>query len=106
MSRMAYLLACACLLGGASLARAEDGAMTVKVADLNLKTAAGASAALGRIGAAAKRFCGETDIRDLTGRAEAQKCRRTMMDRAVTQVAMPMVTDLYANRSALLLAER
>lgn len=106
MSRMAYLLACACLLGGAGTARAEDGSMTVKVADLNLKTTAGASAALGRIGAAAKRFCGDADIRDLTGRAEARRCRRMMMGRAVAQVATPMLTELYANRSALVLAEK
>lgn len=87
-------------LAAASAAEAQEASMVVKFGDLNLRSPAGAAAALSRIDAASRKFCGEVDIRDLATLDAVQACRRSMTEQAVSRMASPLVTELYASRRA------
>jgi len=93
-------LSLASALSFAVAAQAQEVPMVVRVADLNIASPAGAAAALHRIDAAAERFCGAPDLRDLTTSRYAAGCRRAMTERAVAQTGSPMVTALYQKYAA------
>lgn len=92
---MKYALAIALaslVLGG--FAHAED-AMVVKVRDLNLHTQAGAAVAIQRMHDAAAVFCttsARRGLRELD--VTTLKCRRDLVDRAVTELGSPQVRYL------------
>src|SRR6516162_2255855 len=65
----------------------------VEYADLNLATAAGASAMLVRMRSAASQACGtEPDIRDLSWTGAYDRCRTETLARALATLNVPLVT--------------
>lgn len=69
-------------------ASAEDAPTAiVTYADLNLSSTAGVVALNRRISAAARRICGEDDIRDLQRQAAVDACRTAAVRSAAPQVA-------------------
>lgn len=78
-------------------ARAEEGTMRVRIGDLNIHQEAGAQVALRRIKAASSNFCGEglVSSHSLASATNTRKCKKTMIDKAVTQLDAPVVTALY-----------
>ena len=67
----------------------------VKIADLNLSSEAGATAALQRIHQAAKTICGdEPPVKVLAGGAEYRACMTSVTNRAVTSLDSPYVTAM------------
>lgn len=87
---IAMSLACALV---ASNAHADDQARseTVKFADLNLDTSAGAEALYGRIHAAARRVC--DDMPDISG------CVTHAERGAIGKVNAPLLTAYYEKRT-------
>jgi UrcA family protein len=77
----------------------RDAVMAVGVADLDLRTTAGAAAAVRRIDLAARAFCGEADPRDLARAAVVAHCRSYMAARAVAVAELPALTAVYAKRA-------
>jgi UrcA family protein len=98
-------LATAC--GGAAAARPyPEDAMVVRLSGLNLRSDAGAQAALKRIERTADTWCGWVDIRDVA-RAQAHKaCSAGMTAAAVKALDAPRVTWLHDARPGILLARR
>jgi UrcA family protein len=77
---------------------AGDGSdqLRIKVADLNLESPAGAHAALHRIQAATREFCGvDPGSRLLKAQAEARRCNARMTFLAVHKLDAPLVTAAY-----------
>jgi len=69
-------------------ASAEDAPTAiVTYADLNLSSTAGVAALNHRISVAARRICGEADIRDLQRQAAVDACRATAVRSAAPQIA-------------------
>jgi UrcA family protein len=80
-------------------ARAEDGQMRVKLADLNLATDAGAKTALARIRWNAASFCDAGAGRQSLERSGAvDRCVGTMTRKSVAQLNAPLVTALLGGR--------
>ncbi len=100
MKRLALSMASLIAVAVSSAAQARDAVMTVKVSDLNLNTAAGATAAVQRIALAARDFCGEADARDLGRSAVVAHCRAYMARRAVAITEAPVLTAAYEGRAA------
>jgi UrcA family protein len=93
-------LASSAICGAASYAQAEEAPMTVSVAGLNLRSAAGAMAAMARIHSASDLFCGNEQGRVSLERAfAAQACARTMVGKTVSKLDEPRVTALYERRA-------
>jgi UrcA family protein len=81
-------------------AQAEDGQMRVKMADLNVATAAGAKVALARIDFSAANFCEQTSGRESLERLYVKKrCVTEMTRKSVNQLNAPMVTALLDQRT-------
>ena len=98
---IAAVSASACLAVGlvSTPAVAQDvGTMRVAVGGLNLRSDAGAKAALTRIRVAADRFC-DDGSKELARRVEIARCRAAMMYRAVTTLDAPLVTAQYGGAS-------
>ena len=81
------------VMGAATLAPADDRAVTVRVDDLNLADPAGARLALERARSAAEAFCGAPDV-TAEGREAAQACREQMTRRAVSAMHAPLVSAM------------
>lgn len=81
---------------------AEQVVERVRVADLDLATAAGRKVLDGRIRQAASTACGQTSSADLAGSNALERCRADARSRAHAQVE----TALAATRQARALAAR
>ncbi|MEO8114420.1 MAG: UrcA family protein [Phenylobacterium sp.] len=99
----AALAALTVLAGGA--AHAQDGAMTVRINDLNVAGEPGARIALNRIRQAAVQFCGEGETRDLGRMVQQKGCVKQMTRKAVETLNAPRVTSLYDPHATILLAQ-
>lgn len=88
-------LTASAFLGALTAARAEEAQMRVRLADLNLSTAAGAKIAFSRIGASAQAFCGAGIGRQPLDRVAAEsRCVAEMTRRGVDTLHAPLVTAL------------
>jgi UrcA family protein len=78
----------------------------VQLSDLNLRTDAGATAAVRRLSMAARTVCDQNDnsTRDLGGRMISKHCRQSAMDVAVASLGAPLVTATYAGSAPTRLA--
>jgi len=96
------------LLGAmTTVAHAEDGQIRVRVGDLNLASTGGAEDALDRIEHKVEVFCEASGGRLTLERAAASDhCVADLTRKSVRQLNAPMVTALYENSSAVLLAQR
>lgn len=82
-------------MGAATVARAEDGTMRVKLADLNLSTQAGARTALARIRWNAGIFCeASPGLKALERSAPVDRCVSDMTRKGVSQLNAPLVAAL------------
>ena len=78
-----------------SAAQAEDAQMRVKLADINIATAAGARTALARIQFSAANFCEQSSGRESLERTSVtDRCVAQMTLKSVKQLNAPMVTAL------------
>lgn len=94
-SMLCALLGATVFMGATTAARAEDGQMRVKLADLNLTTPAGARIALARIRWSAGLFCESSPgMKALERSAPIDRCVNTMTRKGVDQLNAPMVTAL------------
>lgn len=82
------------VMGAATLAPADDRAVTVRVDDLDLADPAGARVALERARSAAEAFCGAPDALTAEGREATQACREQMTRRAVSAMHAPLVSAM------------
>ena len=89
-------------LSSASAATSDSSvpSVTVRYADLNLSTEAGAKALYQRIAYAAKQVCPVADIRDLSRLVIARACQQAAIEGAVSSVNSPL---LAANHAAKML---
>lgn len=96
MIRLAISAAAVVLaLAAAGAAGAEEGAMRVRLGDLDLQSDQGARAALTRIRNASTSFCsGDGSARDLHEIVQQQHCARRMTAKAVDLLDAPKVTAL------------
>jgi UrcA family protein len=91
----------ACLIIGVSAtahaASNADAAPSVRVtySDLNVATEQGAQALYGRIVAAARQVCPDSDIRNLAGLAAQRSCEAKAVAHAVQQVHSPKLAATY-----------
>jgi UrcA family protein len=82
-------------------AHAEDAQMRVKLADINMATAAGARTALARIQFSAANFCEQSAGRETLERATVtDRCVAQMTLKSVRQLNAPMVTALLQGAAA------
>ena len=98
MGRRVLLSAVLSTLALCGPAWARDAVMTVKVSDLDVSRTVGAASAVRRISLAARAFCGEADVRDLSRMALVSQCRRYMATRAVAVAEAPAITAAYEGR--------
>lgn len=105
MKRTATLIAAAAMIFSAFAAAPASAATsgvrteTVRYADLNLNSQAGAHAMLSRIDYAARRACfSMTGPMPLTSRAAIRACRTDAMANAVDTLNAPMVSAMYYGR--------
>jgi UrcA family protein len=97
---LCFVLSASVLAGAAAAAQAEDSQMRVRLAGLDLYTADGAKAALGRIRFAAGAFCDEAAGRQgLERETLVNRCTAEMTRKAVGQLGAPLVTALLDRRS-------
>ena len=97
----ATLLALAAIFGTLSSASAATpdnsvASITVRYADLNLSTEAGAQALYHRVAYAAKQVCPAEDIRDLSRLGIARACQQAAIERVVRLVNNPQFAATYA----------
>jgi UrcA family protein len=92
----------AMVLGGAAQAGPaispdpEIATAKVSLADLDLRSEAGAAVGLRRIEMASEKVCGgQPDVRLIQRQASYKACVAVTMDRAVTSLGSPRVTALY-----------
>jgi UrcA family protein len=82
---------------GQKAAGTETKDETIKVADLNLKSAAGAETFIGRVRSAASRVCkpkptSKGNFKDVS---DYDKCRDDAVKQAVADLNNPMVSEVY-----------
>ena len=83
--------------GTASAGAAADvPSATVRYADLNLSTDAGAHTLYRRIAAAAREVCPDGDSRDLSRAAHARACQQEAIERAVRSVGSEHLAAAHA----------
>jgi UrcA family protein len=92
--------ALALALAASGVASAEDGTMSVRIGDLNVRSDAGAKAALARIHSAAASFCGGETARDLATIAQQRACVHRMTGKAVDTLGAPKVSALSGRPAA------
>jgi UrcA family protein len=73
--------------------------VTVRFADLNINTEAGAEKLYERIRQAAARVCPLPDLRPLAEHAAATRCRNEVVAQAVNRVSSAQLTAVYAARA-------
>jgi UrcA family protein len=90
-------------LGAAGLTQAAAPVIgpdvTVRYADLNINTAAGAEQLYERIRRAAARVCPVEEPRPLAEHAAAMRCRNEVVAQAVSRVSSAQLTAVYAARA-------
>ena len=105
-----YAFLSACVVAGACAAahageacavaapspHAGGTAVTVRFADLDVSTPAGASALYARITHAAHKVCDNGEIRDLTAHAVSASCEREAVAQAVRTVHSPQLAALVS----------
>ncbi len=92
-STLALSFAAMCPAGDANQA-------TVKYADLNVSSPAGAAALYARISVAANAVCRTFDGRDLASKAHFNRCVHDAIAEAVTKVDMPALYSTYNARNS------
>jgi UrcA family protein len=75
---------------------ADAPSVTVRYGDLNLDTAAGATALYHRISAAARQVCPEYYSRDLGLRAASERCQANAIAEAVRELNNPQLAAVHA----------
>jgi len=86
---------------------AENHQATVSYADLDVYHRAGATVLLQRIKATAQRMCGPTpDFLDIAGWRSFNNCVQQSVARAVSQLGIPLVTELYEGAGPTTIATR
>jgi UrcA family protein len=94
----ASAIALACVLTASNAFAADQSrSETVKYADLQVDTTAGAQALYGRIHSAARRVCGY-EATSIQGPSVWQHCVRPTVDAAVAKVNNPLLTALHTGR--------
>lgn len=90
----------AAVLGGPALAQpaADGNSATVRTADLDLSTDAGAAALHSRVVRAAGTVCGTADQRDLAAMDSVMACRKVAMASAAPQVELALAAA-HSNRA-------
>jgi UrcA family protein len=73
--------------------------VTVRYADLNINTEAGAEKLYERIRHAAARVCPIEDLRPLAEHAAATRCRNEVVAQAVSRVSSAQLTAIYTARA-------
>jgi UrcA family protein len=95
------------VLGLAGAASAQTLSVTVRHADLDLSSPAGATVMLARIHNAAREICGESPYAsDMSRRMQARACITEISNNAVAQLGAPMVTAANGGSSSVALASR
>ena len=96
----AALLATAALAAPAQAGTPGLVTHTVKVeySDLNLESPKGVERLYARLRSAAKKVCGESDVRHLQGNRLQRDCMQQTMDRAVAQVGHAALAAEHAQR--------
>ncbi len=84
-----------CLASVTIVAHADEAARTVRYADLNLNTQAGAAVLYKRIRNAAEQVCGDVDSRQLAQAAAAKACVDKAIFTGVHSVNSPKLTNEY-----------
>lgn len=103
----AICAALAATCGGVAAAKTyPENAMVVRFAELDLRSEAGAQAALKRIERAAGAYCGWVDGRDVARVQAHRACSAGMTEAAVKALDAPRVTWLHDARPRILLARR
>jgi UrcA family protein len=100
----ATVLFSALALSFAAMSQASDATAanqaTVKYADLNVSTPAGAAALYARINVAANRVCSTLDGRDLAFKTQFNRCVNKAIADAVTKVDQPALYSIYNAKSS------
>jgi UrcA family protein len=82
-----------------AMTQAGENQMTVSVAGLNLRSAAGARMALSRIHRAASDFCSTDEgVVSVRRRADTEACYSLMTDLTVAKLRSPWVSALHEGR--------
>jgi UrcA family protein len=102
-------LAAVVAMGASARAATDDGEttapVTIRTADLDLHSRAGAGALLHRIEFAARTVCGEEPtLRDIKGHAAYRACVRSKVDETVAAVHSPMLASLNDPAGSQILA--
>ena len=95
-SALALSFAAMCQAGDATGANQS----TVKYADLNVSTPAGAAALYARINVAANRVCRPLDGRDLASKTQLNRCVHKAIADAVSKVDHPALYSIYNAKSS------
>jgi UrcA family protein len=96
-----------CALSASAQAADQDvPSKTVKFADLNITSEAGAKVLYGRIRAAARDVCEPSGGRDLVLAAAAHACIEKAIDKAVKDVNSPVLTSLRFGSGDVRLASK
>ena len=104
MKNVTKFLAIAAILSvpSTALAEVEQAPMTVRLSGLDLKSDAGAKAALKRIERAAERFC--TDDGGFSHiRRTDDACKTAMTSRALASIEAPKLAQLYQSHHTTVL---
>jgi UrcA family protein len=89
----------ACLVGGVAAADARTRSVTVRYADLNLASDAGAQKLLSRLSAAAHQVCDDHGTRELARVVRADACFRETLGSAVLAMHDERLSSLYRART-------
>jgi UrcA family protein len=92
-------LAVSAIVGVSGPATADENRMTVNIAGLNLRSAAGARTALYRIQRSASEFCSTDEgVVSVRRRADTEACYSLMTDLTVAKLRSPWVSALHEGR--------
>lgn len=83
----------------ASAAQPADTAVSVRYADLNLNTDAGAATLYDRLQVAAQQVCGAVNARDVARQGAAARCRNEVVAEAVSHISSPQLAAVFAART-------
>ena len=88
-----------CLVGGTTAAAESGRSVTVRYADLNLASDAGAHRLLSRLSAAAHQVCDDHGTRELARVTRAEACFRETLSSAVLAMHDERLSSLYRART-------
>jgi UrcA family protein len=89
----------ACLVGGVAAADESTRSVTVRYADLNLASDAGAQKLLSRLSAAARQVCDDHGTRELARVVRADACFRETLSSAVIALHDERLSSMYRART-------